>query len=120
MINKEERKTQMSYQQHDDLKNIPLLAKLAPVEAEKFMAFNHAIERDGAVIPAYYRELIAIAVALTTQCAYCIDVHTRNAKAHGVTAEALAEVAFIAAAMRAGGSLGHGLMALRLFEEAKI
>jgi AhpD family alkylhydroperoxidase len=61
--------------------------------------------------------LIALGVALTTQCSYCIDVHTRHARAHGVTKEELAEAAFIAAAVRAGGTLAHSLMALRLFDE---
>ena len=55
-------------------------------------------------------------MALTTQCAYCLDVHTKAAAKAGATREELAETAMIAAAVRAGGTLGHGLMALRLFE----
>jgi alkylhydroperoxidase/carboxymuconolactone decarboxylase family protein YurZ len=44
-------------------------------------------------------------------------VHTRHARAHGVTKDELAEAAFVAAAVRAGGTLAHSLMALRLFDE---
>ena len=35
-----------------------------------------------------------------------------------MTKEELAEAAFVAAAVRAGGTLAHSLMALRLFNEA--
>ena len=87
-------------QRHSD-GAIPPLA-VAPIEGQKFMAFNLATEREDGSIPRKYRELIALAVALTTQCSYCIDVHTHHAREHGVTREELAEAAFIAAAVRAG------------------
>ena len=105
------------YQSRNDIAAAPRLVALAAPEGRAFMAFNHATEREDGAIPRKYRELIALGVALTTQCAYCIDVHTRHARTHGVTREELAEVAFIAAAVRAGGTLAHALMAQRLFEE---
>jgi len=46
-------------------------------------------------------------------------VHTQAAKRLGVTREELAEVVFVAAAVRAGASVGHGLLALRLFDEGE-
>ena len=104
------------YQTRGDIEKVPSLMALAPVEGQKFAAFNAAAERGDGAIPRKYRELIALGVALTTQCAYCIDVHTRHAREHGVTREELAEAAFIAAAVRAGGTLAHSLMALRLFD----
>ncbi|MFB9269669.1 carboxymuconolactone decarboxylase family protein [Bradyrhizobium erythrophlei] len=106
------------YQSRNDIQAVPALIALAPAEGQAFVAFNHAAKRTDGAIPRKYRELIALGVALTTQCAYCIDVHTRHARAHGLTKEELAEAAFIAAAVRAGGTLAHSLMALRLFEEA--
>jgi AhpD family alkylhydroperoxidase len=106
------------YQTRNDIQNVPALIALAPAEGQTFVAFNQATERADGAIPRKYRELIALGVALTTQCAYCIDVHTRHARAHGVTREELAEAAFIAAAVRAGGTLAHSLMALRLLDEA--
>jgi len=105
------------YQSSDDLKSIPAFVVLAPVEANAFLAFNHAVERKDGVIPPKYRELISLAVALTTQCAYCLDVHTAQAAKAGATREEVAETALIAAAVRAGGTLGHALLALRLFEQ---
>ena len=70
------------------------------------------------MIPRKYRELIAIAVALTTQCPYCIEAHAKAAKKSGATREELAEVTFLAAALRAGAAATHGTLALKLFDEA--
>lgn len=60
-----------------------------------------------------------MAVALSTQCAYCIELHTRQAAAAGATPEEIAEVSFITAALKAGAAVGHGLLAMRLFEAAR-
>ena len=107
------------YQTRDDIAAVPALLALAVPEGQHFLAFNHVTERADGAIPRKYRELIALGVALTTQCAYCIDIHTRHARAHGVTKEELAEAAFVAAAVRAGGTLAHSLMALRLFDDVQ-
>jgi len=105
------------YQSGKDFQNIPKLLALAKEEGHAFMAFDAAAKRADGLIPPKVREFISLAVALTTQCAYCLDVHARAARKAGATAEELAELIAIAAAVRAGATMGHGLMALRLFEE---
>ncbi len=107
----------MPYQDPSDFRLLPELVRLARPEAEAFLAFDKAAGRSDGAIPPKYRELVALAVALTTQCAYCLDVHTGRALDAGATREELAEVAFIAASLRAGAALGHGLMMLRLAEQ---
>jgi AhpD family alkylhydroperoxidase len=102
------------YQNHADLGRVPELLALAPTEGKAFLAFNHSVERDDGKIPRKYRELIALGVAFTTQCAYCIDTHTRQACEAGASNEEIAEAAFVAAAVRAGGTLAHALLSLRL------
>ena len=106
------------YQTSQDLNLIPQLLEAAPVEANAFLAFDHAVKRVDGRIPPKTREFIALAVALTTQCAYCLDVHTNAAKKLGATREELAELVSIAAAVRAGGTMAHGLLALKLFDAA--
>jgi len=106
------------YQRPEDLSLARELIRLAPKEAQAFLGLKSAAERADGVIPEKYRELISIAVALTTQCSYCIDAHTKNAAQAGATREEIAETVFIAAALRAGAAVGHGLLALRLFDEA--
>jgi AhpD family alkylhydroperoxidase len=51
------------------------------------------------------KELIAVAHA--TQCPYCIDVHTQNAKKAGASLEELVEAVFVTASIEAGGALAH-------------
>ena len=93
-----------------DMKNLSkfkTLGDLAPEAFKAFVAFDEAVVRGG-VIPLKYKELIAIAVALTTQCPYCIEIHTRNARKAGATEQELAETTLVAAALRAGGAMTHG------------
>ena len=104
------------YQKPSDIGLVPELLALAPAEGKAFLAFNHSVERGDGAIPRKYRELIALGVAFTTQCAYCIDTHTRQARENGATKEEIAETAFVAAAVRAGGTLAHALLSLRLFD----
>ena len=87
------------------------MADLAPEAFKAFAAFDEAVVRGG-VIPLKYKELIAIAVALTTQCPYCIEIHTKKARKAGVTDQELAETTLVAAALRAGGAVTHGTHAL--------
>lgn len=106
------------YQKPEDLAYAKDLIKFASKEAEAFFNLKHTAERKDGVIPAKYRELMSIAVALTTQCAYCIDSHVKNAVEAGATREEIAETVFIAAALRAGGAVGHGLLAMKLYDQA--
>jgi len=105
-------------QYHDpaDLKLMSELKKLAPREFEGFVALDSIVAKEDGAIPRKYRELIALGVAFTTQCAYCIDTHTRHAREAGATKQEIAEAAFVAAAVRAGGTLAHALLSLRLHD----
>src|SRR5712691_7209182 len=105
------------YQRREDLAIVPDLLGLAATEGRAVLSFNNAVERSDGEIPRKYRELIALGVAFTTQCAYCIDTHTRHARAHGASKQEIAETAFVAAAVKSGGTLAHSLLALRLFGE---
>jgi AhpD family alkylhydroperoxidase len=105
------------YHEHDDLKLLSELKKLAPEEFRGFVALDAIIGREGGAIPRKYRELMAIAISCTTQCPYCLDVHTRNAKKAGATREEVAEAVFLAAALRAGAAATHGTLALKLFDQ---
>jgi AhpD family alkylhydroperoxidase len=95
----------------ENLTKIKQLNELAPEAMKAFWAFDKLALAGGA-IPIKYKELIAVAVALTTQCAYCIDIHTGNARKAGATAEELAEAAIVSAALRAGAAVTHATHAL--------
>jgi AhpD family alkylhydroperoxidase len=105
------------YHDADDLKLLSELKKLAPDEFRGFVALDGIVGKEDGAIPRKYRELIALAVSCTTQCPYCLDVHTRNAKRAGATREEVAEAALLAAALRAGAAVTHGTLALKLFDQ---
>ena len=106
------------YHDPSDVKRLRELKQLAPTEFDACLGLEKMVAREDGVIPRKYRELIAIAVALTTQCPYCIEAHAKAAKKNGATREELAEVTFLAAALRAGAAATHGTLALKLFDEA--
>ena len=95
----------------ENLKKLKKTETLAPNVMKAFWAFDQAAVAPGA-IPVMYKELIAVAVALTTQCPYCIDIHTANARKAGATEAELVEAAMVAASLRAGAAVTHMTHAL--------
>lgn len=91
----------------DKLNRLPKLGKLAPEATNAFWAYDKAALADGA-IPKKYKELMALSVALTTQCVYCIELHRQAALKAGVTEQELAEAVHVTAALRAGAAITHG------------
>ena len=95
-------------------KNLGKLKKmdsLAPEVMKAFWAFDKAAVAEGA-IPVKYKELIAVAVAVTTQCPYCIDIHSGNARKAGASDAEIVEATMVAASLRAGGAVTHATHAL--------
>lgn len=90
-----------------NMKKLATLKTLAPKAMAGFEALDSAALADGA-IPKKYKELMALAVALTTQCPYCLEFHRAAAVKAGATEEELAETTFVAVALRAGAALTHG------------
>lgn len=88
---------------------------LAPHTHAAFEAFSKAVFSDGA-LDEKTKQLIAVAVAHTTQCPYCIQGHTKLAHRKGATDEQIMEAIWVAAEMRAGGAYAHATVALEALE----
>lgn len=99
-----------------NLNKLKLLTTHAPEAMQAFVAFDKAALADG-VIPRKYKELIALGVALTTQCPYCIDIHANKARELGASDQEISECVLVAAALRAGGAITHGTHALKGIED---
>jgi AhpD family alkylhydroperoxidase len=90
-----------------DMKNLTRLKKLdenAPETMKAFWAFDKEAFKAGA-IDVLHKQLMAVAVALTTQCPYCIELHVKAARQAGANDTMLTEAAIVAAAMRAGAAV---------------
>ena len=98
-----------------DVKNLGKMKTLeahAPEAMKAFVAFDKAALAEGA-ISRKYKELMALAVAFTTQCPYCIELHSTKARETGASDREIAESVLVAAALRAGGAITHGTHAMK-------
>ncbi len=97
-----------TYYKRDDLNRFPEIGKNAPDLAAKFFDWYGAVFQDGA-LSAREKSLIALAVAHAVQCPYCIDAYSRDALEKGSDADQMTEAVHVAAAIRGGASLVHGM-----------
>ena len=105
------------YHSPEDVRRLKEMRQLAPADYEAWFNLNKIVAREDGAIPRKYRELIALAVACTTQCPYCIEAHAGAAKAAGASREEVVESSLVAAALRAGGAAMHGTMALKFYDQ---
>src|SRR2546428_8769395 len=85
------------YHDSDALKRFKDMRELAPAEFKAWLELDRIVGREDGKIPRKYRELIALAVAHTTQCVYCIDAHVKGAKKAGASREEIVETSLLAA-----------------------
>ncbi|MBF2077856.1 MAG: carboxymuconolactone decarboxylase family protein [Synechococcales cyanobacterium T60_A2020_003] len=100
-----------SYYKPDHLPNFGKIGEGSPELAEKFFAYYSAVFADGA-LSSHEKALIALAVAHTVQCPYCIDAYSKECLQQGSDLEQMTEAVHVATAIRGGASLIHGLQML--------
>ena len=96
------------YYHASDLARFGEVGKGAPELWEKFQAWYGAVFAEGA-LTAREKALIALAVSHVVQCPYCIDAYTTASLEHGSNEEQMTEAVHVAAAIRGGSSLVHGM-----------
>ncbi|WP_309082339.1 carboxymuconolactone decarboxylase family protein [Zhihengliuella sp.] len=90
----------------------------APEMVAAMFEFDKAVFRkDTGNLDVATRELIAIGVAVTTQCSFCIEDHAKRAIKAGASKADVAEAVMVAAALRAGGGVTHGWKAMKSISE---
>jgi alkylhydroperoxidase/carboxymuconolactone decarboxylase family protein len=97
-----------TYYDPADLAKFPHINEHAPALAEKFFAWYTSVFADGA-LTAREKSLIALGVAHAVQCPYCIDAYTRDGLEKGCDPEQLTEAVHVAAAIKGGAALVHGV-----------
>jgi alkylhydroperoxidase/carboxymuconolactone decarboxylase family protein len=96
------------YYHPPDLARFPEISANAPELAKKFFDWYGAVFADGA-LSAREKSLIALAVAHAVQCPYCIDAYSKDALEKGSDLDQMTEAVHVAAAIRGGASLVHGI-----------
>ena len=96
------------YYDAHDLPKFPEIGGNAPELAKKFFDWYGAVFAEGA-LSAREKSLIALAVSHAVQCPYCIDAYSKDALAKGSDLDQMTEAVHVAAAIRGGASLVHGV-----------
>lgn len=97
-----------TYYNPDDLKKFGDISEFDEELARKFFDYYGEVFKDGA-LSGREKALIALAVAHAIQCPYCIDAYTTECLEKGSNEEAMMEAVHVAAAIRGGASLVHGV-----------
>ncbi len=99
----------MEYYNPKDLKRFAEVGKFSEELMKKFFDYyNAATNQDGA-LSKREKSLIALAVAHTKQCPYCIDAYTTQCLESGADPEQMTEAVHVAASMDAGITLIHAI-----------
>lgn len=97
-----------TYYNPEDLSKFGTIGEESPELWEKFISYYGAVFDEGA-LTAREKSLIALAVAHAVQCPYCIDSYTQDCLSKGVNEEQMTEAVHVAAAIRGGATLVHGV-----------
>lgn len=97
-----------TYYNPEDLKKFGNIGEFDKPLADKFFDYYGEVFKEGA-LTAREKSLIALAVSHAVQCPYCIDAYTSDTLEKGVTEEQMMEAVHVAAAIRGGASLVHGV-----------
>jgi alkylhydroperoxidase/carboxymuconolactone decarboxylase family protein len=99
----------VDYYESEDLKRFAEVGKFRKELMDQFFAYyNEVTGKDGA-LTLREKALIALAVAHSRQCPYCIDAYTTQCLEAGASPEQMTEAIHVAAAMEAGMTLVHGV-----------
>lgn len=104
------------YYHADDLKKFTHIGAFGKELAERFFDYYGSVFAEGA-LTAREKSLIALAVAHTVQCPYCIDAYATDATEKGWSEKQMMEAVHVAAAIRGGSSLVHSVQMMNKVKE---
>ena len=105
-----------SYYQSQDLKKFKNISDWSPDLGKKFFDYYNSVFEEGN-LSAREKSLIALAVAHTVQCPYCIDAYTQDGLERGIEKGEMMKALHVAAAIRGGASLVHGVQMMEVYEK---
>ena len=108
-----------TYYNPDDLKKFGDIAEFEPNLAAKFFDWYGDVFKEGA-LSKREKALIALAVSHAVQCPYCIDSYTSESLRTGSNEEQMMEAVHVAAAIRGGASLVHGVQMMNKAKKLSI
>ena len=108
-----------TYYNPEDLAKFGTMGEEAPKLWENFMQYYGSVFAEGA-LTAREKSLIALAVATAVQCRHCIDPYTQDCLAKGVDEEQMTEAVHVAAAIKGGAALVHGVQMKNIVKKLEL
>ena len=108
-----------TYYNPEDLAKFGTMGEEAPQLWDSFMQYYGGAFAEGA-LTAREKSLIALAVAHAVQCPYCIDSYTQDCLSKGVDEEQMTEAVHVAAAIRGGATLVHGVQMKNIVKKLEL
>jgi alkylhydroperoxidase/carboxymuconolactone decarboxylase family protein len=105
-----------NYYDSQDLKKFGNIADWDKELADKFFDYYEKVFEEGA-LTAREKSLIALAVSHAVQCPYCIDAYTQDGLKRGLEKEEMMEAVHVAAAIKGGAALVHGVQMMNKYEK---
>ena len=105
-----------NYYNADDLKKFGNIGEYQKEMADKFFAYYGEVFKDGA-LTAKEKSLIALAVSHAVQCPYCIDAYSTDAYEKGFSEAQMMEAVHVAASIKGGAALVHGVQMMNKVKE---
>lgn len=96
------------YYKSEDLKKFGQITEFANEAGKKFFDYYAEVFKDSA-LTAREKSLIALAVSHAVQCPYCIDAYSTDCLEKGADQNQMMEAIHVAAAIRGGATLVHGV-----------
>ncbi|GAB5527919.1 MAG: arsenosugar biosynthesis-associated peroxidase-like protein [Roseivirga sp.] len=105
-----------TYYNAEDLKKFGDIKEFQEELGDKFFDYYGAVFQDGALTQRE-KSLIALAVSHAVQCPYCIDAYTDSCMKKGADEEEMMEAVHVAAAIKGGAALVHGVQMMNKVKE---
>ncbi|OWP57063.1 MAG: alkylhydroperoxidase [Thermoplasmatales archaeon B_DKE] len=110
----QERKESDKLQEIQDL--MKYLGNGIPENMNAFGGFIQSVQKDGK-LSLKVKELISIALSISSQCEWCIPYHTRMALQNGATEDEILEAGMVAVLMYGSPALMHMIPLKKAIEE---
>ncbi|UXX79661.1 arsenosugar biosynthesis-associated peroxidase-like protein [Reichenbachiella carrageenanivorans] len=105
-----------SYYDPKDLKKFGNISELQPKLGKKFFDYYGEVFKEGALTQRE-KSLIALAVSHAVQCPYCIDAYTADSLEKGADETQMMEAIHVAAAIKSGAVLVHGVQMMNKIDD---
>jgi len=108
-----------NYYEKKDLADFPNIGEFAPEQGKKFFEYYNASTGKGC-LSERVKALIALTVATTMNCPYCIDVYTNKCLSLGISNDEMMEAIHVGSSMMAGITLAHATQARKIIKKKEM